>query len=92
MIRNQPQVKHFPHIMKRFEWSFVVDSLVFIEFAKSAEYSQPGKLTWNPTKNGGLEDDFPFQLDDSCVSMLIFRGVFNHSACWYHTMIGSFLH
>ena len=34
----------------------------------------PGKVTWNG-KNGGLEEDVPFQLDDFLGSMLNFRGV-----------------
>ena len=35
----------------------------------------PGRLTWNP-KNGGLEDDFPFQRDDvhvPCYSSRVYQ-------------------
>ena len=34
----------------------------------------PRRLTWN-INNGGLEDDFPFQIGDFLGSMLIFQGV-----------------
>ena len=35
-------------------------------------------------KNGGLEDDFPFQLGDFLGSMLIFRGVSQNEVDFFH--------